>query len=390
VTPQSREIKLDFNTLLWLQLISAPLSSAVLLSAQRALLDLQEAVGAVTCLIPAYAFLLLRDTVPAPLSILGANLCFWVSSVLVLRGMELYVGRPRPSRWPLLLIAVATAALTAMVALGGPYGLRALFSSLVLCIPTCAACIELIREEGLTRDPARKLTVALLGLAATGLFARAVVLLPHWSLAARPPSTDLQIALAHLPGMLVAQGFGLAFLVMHSQRLAARATEAAATDGLTGCANRRALEAQVRIELAHAARQARPTALLVLDLDHFKRLNDAYGHATGDAVLVEAARIFRACVRPGDLVARYGGEEFCVLLREANLDSAQVAAERLCQALRTLHFEVQGVAVPVRASCGVAASETGGAESWESLFRRADAALYRAKLEGRDRVVADR
>lgn len=382
---------LDFTTLLTLQVLSSLTSAIVLASAMGPTepAGLRDAMRSLLCLAGANGFLLLRDVEPQALSILGGNPLYWLSSAFMCRALGAFNGRARPARWPFALVFAAMLVFGAVVGFAGPYGVRAILSSWSVLVMLCGALYELARDRGLTREPTRKITFTLLAVAATGLLVRGLILLPRWAEPRRPPVTDLQIALAHLPGLLVASGFGLGFLVMHHQRVAAHAAQAAATDALTGCANRRALEAQVRVELAHAARKGRACALVVGDLDHFKTVNDRYGHAAGDAVLVEVARVFRATVRPGDMVARYGGEEFCVLLREAGPEEATVAAERLCQALRGITVHASGASITVRGSFGVAASQKGDPATWESLFRRADTALYRAKAQGRDQVVLD-
>ena len=381
---------LDFNTLLWLQLLSTAASAGVLISAvgPSAPVGLREAMLTLVSLAAGYAGLLLRDSVPQPVGILCANPPFWISAAFMHRALSLFGGR-RPPRWTFAVVGVGFLLFASVVVLGAPYGLRALLSSALVMVLVGASCWELARDGGLAREPARKITFAFLSLAAAGLLTRVLVLLPRWAEMNRPPTTDLQLALAHVPGLLVAQGFAIGLLLMHQQRVAARANEAATTDALTGCANRRSLEAQVRVELAHAARKGRACALVIGDVDHFKKLNDRLGHSAGDLVLSAVARTLRESVRPGDVVARYGGEEFCVLLREADLPAAAAAADRLCRALRALEIDVNGEAVAVRASFGVAAASAEAHETWESLFRRADAALYRAKEQGRDRVVLD-
>jgi diguanylate cyclase (GGDEF)-like protein len=192
--------------------------------------------------------------------------------------------------------------------------------------------------------------------------------------------------LAFVPALLLAQGFGPAFLLMQRERSAALAARLATIDDLTGCLNRRALETRAAIELAHAARTRRPVALAIVDLDHFKDVNDTHGHAAGDALLACAGEVLRSGVRPGDIVARYGGEEFCVLLREADAAKARAAAERLRNALRDASVATNGARLSPVASIGVAAFDPGCGDGWPVLFQRADAALYRAKRGGRDRV----
>ncbi len=383
-------MSLDFSTMLCLQVMSC-VTSAVILASSRgptAPTGIRDATLAMVTLAGGFALLLLRDVLPQPVSVLAANPMFWLSGVFTHRGVGACVGRERPARWTLAWFAAGMVVLVALVLASGPWGLRALWSTTVVLVLGVGACAELARDGGLRREPARRILFVLLALAVLGQAARVGLLLPRWAEPVRPPMADLQMMLGHVPAMLLAQGFGVSFLLMHHERLTASATLAATTDILTGCANRRALEAQARIELAHAERQGRACALVLADVDHFKRVNDVHGHAVGDALLFELGRVLRASVRPGDLVARYGGEEFCVLLRDADVAVATVTAERLCVAVRALRFEAGGVVVPVRASFGVAASGGGGPEAWASLLQRADAALYAAKNQGRDRVVA--
>lgn len=385
-------MRLDFLTLLALQMLAATISGAMLASARTTpqLEGRREATTAMATLALGLGLLSRREAVSPYLGMLGANTLFWLSAALIHRSLGRALGRSALPRWPFALVGVGAVGFAAIIRRGDGYGLRVLLSSAVLLVLVTASTALLARDGGLRREPARRFLFGLLGVGALGLLVRIVVVLPRWSMAARPPQTDLQVLLAHLPSLLVAQGFGMAFLLLHAQRVAAQALEAATTDALTGCANRRSLEAQVRVELAHAERKGRACALVIADLDHFKQINDAHGHSAGDAVLVEAARVLRASVRPGDVVARYGGEEFCVLLRETDIERASVVAARLCEALRGVRVEFGGARLTVRASFGVAATGEPPGEPWESLFRRADAALYRAKEQGRDRVVADR
>lgn len=156
------------------------------------------------------------------------------------------------------------------------------------------------------------------------------------------------------------------------------------TDGLTGLWNYRYFTMTVSKEIERAARFTRPLALLMLDLDHFKSVNDTHGHQRGDAVLVELAARVRGQVRDVDTVARYGGEEIVVVLPETDPAGATQAAERICDAVRRRPFGEPGQqAIEVTVSIGVAVFPTHGASSG-ALLRAADEALYAAKRGGRD------
>ena len=165
-------------------------------------------------------------------------------------------------------------------------------------------------------------------------------------------------------------------LVAQGARLEALLRE----DALTGVWNRRAILTALSGMVSAARRHGRPLSIAVLDLDRFKEINDTYGHARGDAVLVAAARVLRERLRVEDLLGRIGGEEFAVLLPDTDADAAARVGEKL-------RAEIAGAPAPapITVSVGVA---TWDGETAEELLQRADAALYAAKDAGRDRVVA--
>jgi diguanylate cyclase (GGDEF)-like protein len=159
-------------------------------------------------------------------------------------------------------------------------------------------------------------------------------------------------------------------------------------DPLTGLSNRRHFMAMAQAELQRAARYRHPLALLMIDIDHFKPINDTHGHLAGDEVLKAVAEACAHAVRSQDCLARLGGEEFAVLMPETGLHQAQSAAERLREAVARLRCELPGGAVAPTVSIGVAMC-AGSAETLSSLMRRADHAMYSAKGQGRNRVVVD-
>jgi two-component system, cell cycle response regulator len=156
------------------------------------------------------------------------------------------------------------------------------------------------------------------------------------------------------------------------------------TDALTGIYNRRHLEERLHGMLAAARRHRQPAAVLMIDVDHFKRVNDTLGHAGGDAVLRQVAERLHRRVRLEDVVGRWGGEEFLVLSDATDAAAAEVLAGRLLAAVSSTPFAIEGTDdVSVTVSIGCAA----GTDDAEALVRRADDALYEAKSEGRNRVV---
>lgn len=161
--------------------------------------------------------------------------------------------------------------------------------------------------------------------------------------------------------------------------------ERANKDLLTMLPNRPAIATTLETEISRCNRDRRTVGVILLDIDHFKRINDTYGHFTGDAVLKETAGRLRGNMRPYDQVGRYGGEEFLVVLPNCDLEQAATQAERMRSRLQAAPMVVDGVEIPVSASFGVTVSD--GSERGPDLFVRvADEALYRAKASGRNQV----
>ncbi|HVR21658.1 MAG TPA: GGDEF domain-containing protein [Polyangiaceae bacterium] len=164
--------------------------------------------------------------------------------------------------------------------------------------------------------------------------------------------------------------------------------EASVTDALTGANNREHFDSQLRMELSYSRRHNTDLALLLFDVDHFKRVNDTYGHPVGDEVLIEIARAVRRLVRNEDVFARYGGEEFALILRGIDIAGARSAGERLRSQVEKLTVESDRGPVQVTISVGCASFSTTPEPSTEALVQTADRRLYAAKNSGRNRVVA--
>lgn len=158
-------------------------------------------------------------------------------------------------------------------------------------------------------------------------------------------------------------------------------------DELTGALTRRAFREQANRLSALSVRHHHPLAAICFDLDHFKSVNDTFGHAAGDEVLKRVAATVQARIRKSDVFARTGGEEFAVLLPETDRSGALEVAEKVRKDISALRFEFEGETVGVTSSFGVATLKP-SEEDLETMLRRADAALYQAKSDGRNRCIA--
>jgi len=178
-------------------------------------------------------------------------------------------------------------------------------------------------------------------------------------------------------------GLGISIVAMGRGRRNERLADLAFTDGLTGLNNRRRFDNDIAAQTSHSAR---PTAVLMLDVDHFKKFNDTYGHALGDEVLRQVGNVIARTVRASDVGYRYGGEEFSVLLPDCSADDAHAVGLRLAEAIRQIRVAVaDGGTTSVTASLGLAC---GVAQHSSQLVEQADQAMYVAKETGRNRLVA--
>lgn len=172
--------------------------------------------------------------------------------------------------------------------------------------------------------------------------------------------------------------------IVDTQRSKSHFEHQASTDALTGIYNRHWMSKAFPRALHRCALNKQPFAVMVVDIDHFKKINDTYGHLIGDLALKAVAKCMSENLRPHDLLARYGGEEFAVLLTEADLESAKMVAERLRTKISAVEIQANDTKFHVTLSIGI--TPTQNDDKLENLIHEADQALYRAKQNGRDRV----
>ena len=183
--------------------------------------------------------------------------------------------------------------------------------------------------------------------------------------------------------------FGRTYRLAHElKEEKAKAEESARTDFLTGLQNRRAFYEDGERLLRSLELAGRPAAVLMFDIDHFKAINDRYGHAGGDVAIRAVAQLIRGELPVGDLAARLGGEEFALLLPDVKLEDAIAPAERVRDACEHMTVEFEGQQIAFTTSVGVAALHAGN--TLDGWIAHADAALYRSKQEGRNRVSAEK
>ncbi len=372
-------IELDSNTLLLVNALFGALAVGVWL-----LLALPFRIARQACLFLAGAQALMLPTLmvdPGPFGEL-AGLCTLLALGLLSLGLRQLL-RLRQQRLDLLGLV----ALGLIAELSRLWGLPSITASALAVMSMAALCLLAGRDlllGSLGLDGwLRAGLVAPYALMAGYLLLRAIALMqpdlgPAWL--SRDPRQHAGLAAAWLVLAMFISG-GLIALVL--SRLIQRIESLTRHDPLTGLFNRRELSEQLLKQQARAQR-GHVHALLMLDLDHFKRVNDELGHAAGDAALCHVARLLLANLREQDCAARYGGEEFALLLPDTSQAGAMALAERLRKALAGSDWRWQGRHWPLTVSIGLALSTSGA--SGAALLEQADRAMYRAKVLGRNRV----
>jgi diguanylate cyclase (GGDEF)-like protein len=329
----------------------------------------------------------LRGEIPPWLGDSVPNIANQLAFLLVRRGMQLFTRQPPGDREHLLLACVGTLAVLLLVWLEAPRGALIIAGSGLMAYTLLRTVLDIqlgLRDE-FGRWAALACSLPLLGIGA-GMAVRVLSVLVSGTLDAPSLteggglSTALVLAFLAL-GLLMNVGM-TAMVVM---RLINKLHHLSQHDALTQLVNRRVLEQSLALERERLQRHGRPFALLSVDIDHFKSVNDQHGHAAGDAVLVGVAAVLKREARVGDTVARMGGEEFALLLPDTGSAGAAKLADRLRRAVAEAPHPVGKSSLKVTVSVGLSVAHD-GREAGAALWRRVDAALYRAKAAGRNRV----
>jgi diguanylate cyclase (GGDEF)-like protein len=328
-----------------------------------------------------------RDAMPLALSVIAGFVCLNAGFLLEYAALRTFRGRP--VRWR-ALCAVTAAAITAHIVLlltGASEQLRIAFASAVMAAWLVASLLVLLRGIKADERYSHVLTASFFGVWACCSLLRGLYAAfsgdPHMTLFATNVVQSVWLAIQFVSIL----GTSLGFILMTKERSDHEIIRLASTDSLTGLLNRRTFMESAYAELARAHREHRPTCVLMLDLDHFKKINDTYGHRAGDRVLQHFSQALRSCIRPFDLAGRYGGEEFCVLLSGAEPAEAEAIADRIRAAVEADVVDVATANLAYTVSIGVT-DVPRDAVVLEEIVSRADEALYEAKSGGRNRVVA--
>ena len=235
---------------------------------------------------------------------------------------------------------------------------------------------------------ARRMLMLALGVAAVAVAGKGIAAVfvaePARALL-QPTGSGAVVVVAGLAALLAAS---FAFLQLHHGRAQAEAERLATTDPLTGAYNRDSFHEIAEREMSRARRANQPLSIIMLDIDHLRRLNDDFGHQAGDEVLQRFADIVRTALRKEDMLVRFAGEQFLVMLPEVSGPGAVVVAGRIRRSVADAPIEAAGHLIHVTVSLGVAARLDEGPESVDGLVARAESALALAKQRGRNRVVA--
>ncbi|ADK84537.1 diguanylate cyclase [Desulfarculus baarsii DSM 2075] len=331
---------------------------------------------------------------PPTLGVVLPNVLVVLTSVLRLEGTKLFLGWSSVKRlnlwlWPVLAVAY----FCFFTHVQNDILARTAGSNIfMICIALRLTWLMATKPSGQGKGPYYLAALVFLALALM-LIIRLSYMFMDRQVAQQQFIMGVFNAIVLIVAVLVELSWAWIFLVMNSQRLEQEITSAqeklillAASDPLTGLVNRRRFLEMGQAELERSLRYGRPLAVLVMDVDHFKRVNDSFGHATGDLVLRQTAQACLAVLREPDVLGRLGGDEFAALLPETTLEGALALAERLRQAVGGLRLDYRGQAVRTSLSIGVAAMKPD--DTPHGLIERADAALYKAKHQGRDQVQA--
>lgn len=378
---------LDNRTLLVVVSFSATVQTLAMLYVWRMQLR-ERSVGLMTLGFALIALgtglITLRPVLPIVVTVVLGNTAVLAGQALNALAICEFVGRRLTVAFPVWIAAISLAGMSILTFVVPDIGLRIVFTSIMVPVSLFPGMLALLTAPP---GPCRRTYWPVGGLYVFhSLFSgiRGIATLAGGA-AGDLFGGSLVTSLWFLESFAALNLISLGLILMISQRLQLELDRQASYDGLTGTLNRRAFERVAEAEWSRAVRHDLPLAVLVLDLDRFKSLNDTYGHDAGDIWLRAFADLTQGLLRREDLLCRYGGEEFLALLPQTSLDSARLAAERIRRGVEGLRLAHGGAELASTVSIGVAIRD-GADTTLKAVIAAADRALYRAKAEGRNRV----
>jgi len=331
----------------------------------------------------AYSLFVLRGQIPDWASVVLANALLSVTLALLLGAVHQFHRRPPP--WRAMAVPVLASTIFMVVLLADPQW-RSAATNAIAALQIAAVIWALWWPE--RPQPTRGAMLITVGLVPQMLVlaVRAAVGLAHGMPNPGTMQGGIVQAVVFFSAYVVIILVSLGFVLMTKDRVDAANVQLATTDALTGVANRRALIQALDRDMALAARTQEAYAVLMLDIDHFKTVNDQHGHLVGDRVLCHLADVLRQRLRAQDMLGRYGGEEFLILLPNTSAPGALELAQALRQAVEQTPCVNKGQVLPLTVSIGVCAAVLEPGDGWDQLIHVADQALYQAKQGGRNRV----
>jgi diguanylate cyclase (GGDEF)-like protein len=342
---------------------------------------------AIAVLLETFTWLLVaaRGVIPDEFSIVIANLFKAASYAFILIAIHQFQGRKFP-RWK-LFVPVLAVLLMSGVLIDDIAG-RFVWGGAIFAFQVALIMRALLSDTEMRKGRAWRLLFGGALMILVVLAIRAVAALSGITDFAEPQNHIaihwVQV-ISFIAVMTTALLGSVGFVLMIKERTDREIMHLAMTDSLTGVPNRRALIEQA--ELMRAQRNGHPMSLLMIDVDHFKRINDTYGHPAGDEVLRQATALMGQRLRAGDVLGRYGGEEFCVIAPDTDSEGALILAESLREILAGTPLQTEAGVIAITISIGFTCCATTGVREMKDLLAEADAALYRAKQAGRNRVV---
>ncbi len=325
----------------------------------------------------------LAGIAPQAVVVVGGNMAYGVALALMLLALRRFQGLD-VALWlglvPVLLVGCV------YMALQEHYRLRIGIGSLVFLAQIGLVLQALLDKRQAQHGRGRFILLGAFVALGLMLLMRAAAAGIGWIDEGKPVQNGHWLAFLLLVALCAVVSITLGFVYMTMERAELRNFELAMKDMLTGLSNRRAISDQLHMAVSLAQRQGQFLSVLMLDIDHFKRINDSYGHQAGDVVLSGVAQTLASRLRVQDQIGRFGGEEFLVILPDTALEGALTLAEALRAAVESTPTQWGAHAIQATISIGVRGGAITGADTADNLVGAADAAMYRAKQSGRNRV----